>query len=176
LSFEFVDHVVGGAVPRQYIASVEKGIRAQMERGVATGHPLAGFRAILVDGKAHSVDSSDAAFQAAGALALRDAAATATLSLLEPIDSVEVQIPDDLVGSVMSDLSGRRGRLLGTNQLDGRTVVRTEVPAIELRRYPIDLRWITHGTGTFTRSFARFEPVPDSMARTLLQSKQESRD
>ncbi len=168
MAFEFVDRVVGGAVPRQYIPSVEKGIRAQMEHGVATGNPLAGFRAILVDGKAHSVDSSDAAFQMAGSLALKDAAAAARVSLLEPVDTVEIQVPDSLVGTVMSDLTGRRGRLLGTEALDGRTVVRTEVPAIELRRYPIDLRWLTHGTATFTRTFARFEPMPDAVARTLL--------
>jgi elongation factor G len=168
LAFEFVDRVVGGAVPRQYISSVEKGIRAQMERGIATGNPLAGFRAILVDGKAHSVDSSDAAFQTAGSLALKDAAANARVSLLEPVDTVDVQVPDDLVGTVMSDLSGRRGRLLGTEALEGRTLVRTEVPAIELRRYPVDLRTLTHGTATFTRSFVRFEPMPESVARTLV--------
>ncbi len=170
LAFEFVDKVVGGAVPRQYIPSVEKGIRAQMDRGIATGNPLAGFRAILTDGKAHSVDSSDAAFQTAGSLALKDAAAAASVSLLEPVDLVEVTVPDDLVGSVMSDLSGRRGRLLGTDQLAGHTVVRTEVPAIELRRYPVDLRSLTRGTATFTRAFLRYEPMPDHIARGLIST------
>ncbi len=167
LGFEFVDRVVGGAVPRQYIGSVEKGIRTQMEHGLDSGIPLSGFRAILVDGKAHSVDSSDAAFQAAGSSALRDAAASAPMSLLEPVDAVEVQVPDDLVGTVMSDLSGRRGRLLGTDQQERHTVVRTEVPSLELRRYPVDLRWLTHGAGTFTRRFVRFEPMPESVSRTL---------
>lgn len=119
----------------------------------------------LVDGKAHSVDSSDFAFQAAGALALREAAAAAGVNLLEPIDDVTVVVPDDLVGAVMSDLAGRRGRVLGTDQAEeSRTVVKAEIPAVELTRYAIDLRSLSHGAGAFTRSFARYEPMPESAA------------
>lgn len=167
--FEFVDRVVGGAVPRQFIPSVEKGIRAQMERGLTTGpgggYPVVDIRVSLTDGKAHSVDSSDFAFQMAGAAALRDAAATGTVRLLEPIDDVSVLIPDDLVGTVLGDLSARRARVLGTDTVGAdRTCVRAEVPQTELIRYAVDLRSLTHGAGSFTRGFARYEPLPESAA------------
>jgi elongation factor G len=166
--FEFVDKVVGGAVPRQFIPSVEKGVRAQMQRGVRLGHPVVDLRVTLTDGKAHSVDSSDMAFQMAGALALREAAATTTVTMLEPHDTVSVIVPDEQVGSVMSDLSSRRGRLLGTDKVgEDRTQVLAEVPQTELVRYAIDLRSATHGAGVFTRSFAHFEPMPEEVARNI---------
>ncbi|MFI8916045.1 elongation factor G-like protein EF-G2 [Streptomyces sp. NPDC053513] len=162
---EFVDKVVGGAVPRQFVPSVEKGVRAQAARGLATGHPLVDIRVTLRDGKAHSVDSSDAAFQTAGALALREAAADVPVHLLEPVAQVDVLVPDEYVGPVMSDLSGRRGRVVGTDQAGpGRTVVRAEVPEIEIGRYAIDLRSISHGTGRFDRTYARHEPMPPQLA------------
>ncbi|MBU9767269.1 elongation factor G-like protein EF-G2 [Mycobacterium sp. TNTM28] len=168
--FEFVDKVVGGAVPRQFIPSVEKGVRAQMEKGVGgehgdSGYPVVDIRVTLVDGKAHSVDSSDFAFQMAGGLALREAAAAAGVSLLEPIAEVTVVVPDDLVGAVMSDLVGRRGRVLGTDRADDdRTLVKAEIPEVELTRYAIDLRSLSHGAGAFTRAFARYEPMPEAAA------------
>ena len=163
--FEFVDKVVGGAVPRNYIPSVEKGVRAQMEKGVQAGYPMVDIRVTLFDGKAHSVDSSDFAFQAAGALALREAAAATKVILLEPIDEITVLVPDDFVGAVMGDLSGRRGRVLGTDTAGHeRTVVKAEVPQVELTRYAIDLRSLSHGAASFTRSFARYEPMPESAA------------
>ncbi|MEN3221516.1 elongation factor G-like protein EF-G2 [Mycolicibacterium porcinum] len=168
--FEFVDKVVGGAVPRQFIPSVEKGVRAQMEKGMGSdhgdgGYPVVDIRVTLVDGKAHSVDSSDFAFQMAGGLALREAAAAAGVNLLEPIDDVTVTVPDDLVGAVMSDLAGRRGRVLGTDKADDdRTLVKAEIPEVELTRYAIDLRSLSHGAGAFTRAFARYEPMPDAAA------------
>jgi elongation factor G len=163
--FEFVDKVVGGVVPRQFIPSVEKGVRAQMELGVLAGYPMTGIRVTLFDGKAHSVDSSDMAFQKAGRAALRDAAEKATPMLLEPVDEISVLIPDEHVGAVMSDLSGRRGRVLGTSPVGvGRTLVRAEVPELEITRYPIDLRSVSHGTGSFTRSYLRHEPLPSHLA------------
>jgi elongation factor G len=163
--FEFVDKVVGGAVPRQFIPSVEKGVRAQMEKGVGAGYPVVDIRVTLFDGKAHSVDSSDFAFQMAGGLALREAAAATRVNLLEPVDEVTVVVPDDLVGSVMSDLSSRRGRVLGTDKVgEDRTLVKAEIPEIELTRYAIDLRSLSHGAGSFTRSFVRYEPMPESAA------------
>ncbi|MFI6159519.1 elongation factor G-like protein EF-G2 [Micromonospora haikouensis] len=161
--FEFVDRVVGGAVPHQYVPSVEKGVRAQLERGLVAGHPVVDLRVTLVDGKAHSVDSSDAAFQTAGALALRDAAEKGQPVLLEPIDEVVVRVPGHAVGAVLGDLAGRRGRVLGTEpdpDAEGQTLVRAEVPAVELLRYAVELRSLTSGTGTFRRRFARYEPAP----------------
>ncbi|MFI6209743.1 elongation factor G-like protein EF-G2 [Streptomyces sp. NPDC051041] len=169
---EFVDRVVGGAVPRQFVPSVEKGVRAQAARGVAAGHPLVDVRVTLVDGKAHSVDSSDAAFQTAGALALREAAAGARIHLLEPVAEVSVLVGDDYVGAVMSDLSGRRGRLLGTEQTPGgRTLIRAEVPEIEIGRYAVDLRSLSHGTARFSRRYARHEPMPPQIAERTRQKE-----
>lgn len=165
--FEFVDKIVGGVVPHNYIPSVEKGVRHQMERGMVAGYPVVDVRVTLVDGKSHSVDSSDAAFQTAGALALREAAEQGQTTLLEPIDEVTIRVPDEFVGAVMSDLSGRRGRVLG-NEPDPagheRTMVRAEVPATELVRYAVELRAMTSGSGTFTRTFARHDPMPSHLA------------
>lgn len=163
--FEFVDKTVGGAVPHQFIPSVEKGVRAQLEHGLQAGCPVVDLRVTLVDGKAHSVDSSDAAFQTAGSLALKDAAAAAKITMLEPLDEVSIVIPDDHLGTILGDLSGRRGRVLGTEPgKPGYTVVRAEVPASELLRYAIDLRSMTSGGGNFKRRFSRYEPMPDHLA------------
>jgi elongation factor G len=163
--FEFVDKIVGGVVPRQFIPSVEKGVRWQMEQGVLAGYPMTGIRVTLYDGKAHSVDSSDMAFQKAGRLALKDAVDQAQPMLLEPVDEVTVLVPDDYVGAVMSDMSSRRGRVLGTEPVGvGRTVVKAEVPELEITRYAIDLRSLSHGTGSFTRQYLRHEPLPSHLA------------
>jgi elongation factor G len=163
--FEFVDKIVGGVVPRQFIPSVEKGVRSQMELGVLAGYPMVDIRVTLFDGKAHSVDSSDMAFQKAGRAALKDASDKAKVSLLEPVDEVSVLVDDDYVGAVMSDLSSRRGRVLGTEPVPGgRTLVKAEVPELEITRYAIDLRSMSHGTGSFTRSYLRYEPLPSHLA------------
>ena len=165
---EFVDKIVGGVVPRQFIPSVEKGIRAQMEQGVLAGYPMVDIRVTLFDGKAHAVDSSDMAFQKAGRAALRDAAAKAHVSLLEPVDEVSVLVADDYVGAIMSDLSSRRGRVLGTEPVaGGRTLVKAEIPELEVIRYAIDLRSMSHGTGSFTRSYLRYEPLPSHLAEKV---------
>ena len=145
--------------------SVEKGVRAQIEQGVLAGYPMTGVRVTLFDGKAHSVDSSDMAFQKAGRAALRDAAEKATPMLLEPVDEVSILVPDDYVGAVMSDLSGRRGRVIGSEPVGvGRTLIRAEVPELEITRYSIDLRSVSHGTGSFTRGYLRHEPLPSHLA------------
>jgi elongation factor G len=168
--FEFVDRVVGGAVPRQFIPSVEKGVRSQMSHGVETGYPMVDIRVTLTDGKAHSVDSSDMAFQTAGGLALRDAATRGGVCLLEPVDEVAVLISDSLVGTVMGDLSARRGKVLGSESADepGIVTVRAHVPQLELRRYSAELRSFTHGSAAFTRTFAHYERVPDSVSSKLV--------
>jgi len=162
--FEFVDKIVGGVVPRQFIPSVEKGVRAQMEQGVLAGYPMVDIRVTLFDGKAHSVDSSDMAFQKAGRAGLRDAAEKAGVHLLEPVDELSILVPGDYVGAVMSDLSSRRGRVLGTEPVGNRTLVKAEVPELEITRYAIDLRSMSQGTGSFTRSYLRHEPLPSHLA------------
>ena len=163
--FEFVDKIVGGVVPRQFIPSVEKGVRSQMEAGVLAGYPMTGVRVTLFDGKAHPVDSSDMAFQKAGRAALKDACDKAAPMLLEPVDEVSILVPDEYVGAIMSDLSGRRGRVVGTVPVGvGRTQIRAEVPELEITRYSIDLRSLTQGTGSFTRGYVRHEPLPSHLA------------
>src|SRR4051812_30710568 len=162
----FEQRIVGGTVPSQFHGSVEKGIRTQAERGISGDRPLVDVRLTLVDGKAHSVDSSDAAFQAAGALALRELAATAGTQVLEPWCEVAVVVPGEYVGAVRSDLSARRARVTGSDAdpARDRTTVRAEVPEVELLTYPGVLRSVTHGTGSFTRRPLGYEPAPASVA------------
>jgi elongation factor G len=161
-------------VPSQFIGSVEKGVRAQLAQGLSGEHiPVVDVQVTLLDGKAHSVDSSDAAFQTAGSLAVKDAAANGRTALLEPLAQVDITVPDAHVGAVLSDLSGRRGRVTGTEPDPSaptgmeRTVVHAEVPETELSRYAITLRAITAGSGRFTRAYSRHEVVPESVAAGL---------
>jgi elongation factor G len=157
--FEFVDRVVGGAVPRQFIPSVEKGVN---------GHPMVDLRVTLVGGKAHSVDSSDAAFQMAGSLALKEASHAAGVQLLEPMDSVTITVDDDYVGAVLADLASRRGRVRGTEPAGaGRSSVFAEVPEVELARYAVDLRSLAHGTGAFSRQYLKHVPAPEHVLERL---------
>ncbi len=169
--FEFVDKVVGGAVPRQFIPSVEKGVRSQLDKGVLAGYPMVDVRVTLFDGKAHSVDSSDMAFQTAGAMAMKEAANETTVALLEPIDKVDITVADDYVGAVMSDLRTRRGQVQGTEPSEnkGRTIIHAEVPQTELSRYPIDLRSVSHGTGVFTRTMLRYDYMPADQAKEFIK-------
>jgi elongation factor G len=162
----FEQRIVGGTVPSQFHGSVEKGIRTQADRGISGDRPLVDVHLTLVDGKAHSVDSSDAAFQAAGALALRELAAAAGTRVLEPWCEVAVVVPGEYVGAVMSDLSGRRARVTGSEADPVRdlTTVRAEVPEVELLTYPGVLRSVTHGTGSFSRSPIGYEPAPANVA------------
>jgi elongation factor G len=146
---------------------VEKGIRAQLGHGV-TGHPMVDLRVTLVGGKAHSVDSSDAAFQMAGSLALKEASHAAGVQLLEPVDSVTIIVDDEFVGAVLADLASRRGRVRGTEAAAaGRTSVLAEVPEVEFVRYAVDLRSLAHGTGTFSRQYLRHSPAPEHVLSRL---------
>ena len=162
----FEQKIVGGTVPSQFHSSVEKGIRTQAERGISGDRPLVDVHLTLVDGKSHSVDSSDAAFQAAGALALRELAAAAGTRVLEPWCEVDVVVPGEYVGAVMSDLSGRRARVTGSeaDPVGDRTTVRAEVPEMELLTYPGVLRSVTHGTGSFSRRQLGYEAAPANLA------------
>ena len=160
----FASKVVGGSVPTNFIPSVEKGIHTQMERGI-DGRPLVDVRAVLTDGKSHSVDSSDAAFQSAGALAVREACQAAGVQVLEPVSAIEVRLPSGYVGTAMSDLSGRRARVTGNDLVDDDTsLVTAEVPDLELLHYAAELRALSHGTGSFTRRYLRHEPQPPHLA------------
>ena len=157
---EFVDRIVGGVIPRAYIPGVEKGVRAQLESGVTPGRPVVDVRVTLVDGKAHSVDSSDQAFQTAGAIAAREAVAAAGTVVMARLYEVEVAVDDGQLGVVLGDLASRHGRVVGTEPGEpGCTHVRAEVPEQALLRYAVDLRALTSGTASFTRRFSRYEPV-----------------
>ncbi|MDI6773271.1 MAG: elongation factor G [bacterium] len=167
--FEFVDKIFGGAIPNQYIPSVEKGARKALEEGILAGYPVVDVRVRLVDGKYHDVDSSDIAFQLAGALAVKEAATQAGLTLLEPILDLAVRVPEALMGDIIGDLNSKRARISGMeSQGDGTTIVRAQVPQGEVLRYASDLRSITGGRGSFTASFSRYDPVPGHVAERLV--------
>lgn len=159
--FEFVDSVVGGAVPRHYIPAVEKGVRDALERGGPSGHPVVDVRVELVDGKSHSVDSSDMAFRTAGAMGVHEALAKAGTVVLEPVSTVTVTVPPAYQGAVMTDLAGRRGRVQDTQMTDaGDTVVIAQVPDVELQHYVLDLRSLTQGYGQVTIVPSHYVPAP----------------
>lgn len=169
---EFAEVVVGGVVPRQFIPSVEKGARAQALNGVGGGYPLIDIKITLTGGKAHSVDSSDAAFQMAGAIGLREAASAAGVALLEPILAVAITVDNEQVGAIMADLSGRRGRVTGTEAADGgHTTVTAEVPEIEMVRYAVDLRSMARGSGHYVRKNIGYEAMPHQRAEEILKAK-----
>jgi len=167
--FEFVNKIVGGAIPSQFIPSVEKGVVKAMADGVLAGYPMVDVRCVLYDGKFHTVDSSDMAFQVAGSLALKEAAQEAGLVLLEPIVDVEILVPESYTGDIIGDLNGKRGRVQGMDPTGtGKTSVRAQAPHAEMARYAVDLRSITGGRGAFTMRFSHYEEVPAHFAERIV--------
>jgi len=166
--FEFLDEIVGGAIPRNYIPSIEKGIRRAMAEGVITTFPMVDVRATVYDGSFHEVDSSDIAFQIAGALAFRKAALEAGPILLEPIMEVEVAVPEDCMGAIPADLNSRRGRVLGVEARGKNQTIRALVPLAEMFRYASDLRSMTGGRGSYTMRYVGYEEVPQKIAQQIV--------
>jgi elongation factor G len=168
--FEFVNEVVGGAIPSQFIPAVEKGVRQALESGAVAGYPLQDLRVTVHDGKHHPVDSKEVAFVTAGKKAFLDAVAQARPIILEPIVELDITIPADAVGNITGDLSSRRGRILGNTTLAGnRVVIHSEIPLAEVQDYQSQLKSLTGGAGTYTLSFSRYEPVPARTQQDLAE-------
>jgi elongation factor G len=166
--YEFVDAVVGGAVPREYIGAVEKGIQEQMSNGVVAGYPLQGVKATLFDGSYHDVDSSEVAFKIAGSMALRDGAQKAEAVLLEPLMTVEVVTPEDYYGDIIGDLNRRRGTVLGMEDVLSGKSVKAEVPLSEMFGYATDMRSATQGRAPYSMTFDRYKEVPANVAEAII--------
>ncbi len=167
--FEFVDAVVGGTVPRQFIPSVEKGLRAAIAKGVLAGYPMVNLKATLFDGSSHPVDSKDIAYQMAASIAYKDGCAKANPCLLEPIYELKITIPDNYLGDIMGDMNKRRGRIMGTDLVGGKQIVTAEAPLAEVLKYATDLRSMTQGRGKYELSFARYEEVPAAAAPKIIE-------
>ena len=166
--YEFVDKIVGGAIPREYIKSVDQGIQEAMESGILAGYPVVDVTVELIDGSSHDVDSSEMAFKIAGSMAFKNALQRAKPKLLEPMMAVEVVTPDDYLGDVMGDLSSRRGRVEGLEQRGNAQVVRARVPLATMFGYATDVRSTTQGRATFTMQFDRYEEVPRDVASEIV--------
>jgi elongation factor G len=170
--FEFENAIVGGAIPRQFIPAVEKGVEEAMREGVIAGYPVVDVKVRLYDGAFHTVDSSEMAFKVAGSMAFKNAVEDARPVLLEPYVKVEVLAPTELVGDVMGDLSGRRGRPMGVEQRGERQVVQAEVPQIEMLTYARDLRSITGGRANFHVEPGHYEEVPPNLVERVLAANE----
>jgi len=168
--YEFVDKIVGGAVPKEYIPAVDKGIQEQMKNGVIAGYPLLALRATLYDGSFHDVDSSEMAFKIAGSMALKEGCLKARPVLLEPMMAVEVVTPEEHMGDVVGDLNRRRGIILGMDEIPTGKTVRTEVPLSEMFGYATDLRSATQGRASFSMEFLKYAEVPNNIAEQLKSS------
>jgi elongation factor G len=174
--YEFVDQIVGGAIPRQYIPAVDKGIQEAAARGMLAGYPVVDFKIELYDGSYHSVDSSEMAFKIAGSLAFKKAAEVAKPTLLEPIALVSVYVPDDYMGDVIGDLSSRRGKVLGSDSTAGITEIRAHVPMAEVLGYAPDLRSMTGGQGTFTMAFDHYEEAPPPVQEKVIEESKKAEE
>ena len=174
--FEFVDAVVGGVVPRNFIPSVEKGLRDNIKKGVLAGYPMVGLRAKLYDGSYHPVDSSEMAFKTAARIAYKKGCAEASPVLLEPIMHVDIVVPDEYMGDIMGDMNKRRGRIIGMNQTDGQQKVEAEAPMAEMFKYATDLRSMTQARGSFSMRFERYEEVPAVVAQKIIAAAVKDED
>jgi elongation factor G len=175
--FQYVDKIVGGVIPNQFIPSVEKGILKSLAEGVITPYPMVDIRVTLYDGKFHPVDSSDIAFQLAGQHALKEAVHKAGVSLLEPIVQVEVVVPESYTGEIIGDLNSKRGRILGMESAGtGKQLIRALAPHSEMTRYAIELRSMTHGRGMFTMKFDHYDEVPSHLADKIVAGAQKEKE
>jgi elongation factor G len=170
--FEFVDKIVGGSIPREYIPAVGKGVEEQMQNGVIAGYPMVDVKVTLFDGSYHEVDSNEMAFKIAGSICFKEGAAKASPVLLEPIMKVEVVTPDEYMGDVMGDLNRRRGMVQGMDETPAGMAVRCEVPLKEMFGYATDLRSATQGRATFTMEFAKYAEVPSGIADEIINKNQ----
>ncbi len=174
--FEFVDAIVGGAIPRQYIPAVEKGIVESAQRGVLAGFPCVDFRVTVDDGSYHAVDSSEMAFKIAGSLAFRKAAEQADPVLLEPVMKVTVIAPDEFMGDIMGDLNSRRGRVLGMENAGKNQIINAQVPMSEFQTYAPDLRSMTGGRGIYTMEFSHYDEVPSNIAQKIIEAAAKAKE
>jgi elongation factor G len=172
--FEFTEEIFGGAVPKQYIPGVEKGVRESLTEGVLAGYPVTGVKVVLYDGSYHPVDSSELAFKIAAAMAFKKGVQNAAPVLLEPIMYVEVTVPENFMGDVISDLNTKRGRILGMEPAGNKTVVKAIAPLAELTRYAIDLKSMTQGRGSFEMKFNNYEEVPARLAEEIIKKAKET--
>lgn len=170
--YEFVNAIVGGAIPREYIPSVDKGIREQIENGVLAGYPVVDVKVTLFDGSFHEVDSNEMAFKIAGSMAFKEGAKKANPAILEPIMKVEVVTPEDYMGDVMGDLNRRRGILQGMEDAPAGKIIRAEVPLSEMFGYATDLRSATQGRATYTMEFEKYNEAPTSIAEAVISKKE----
>ncbi|HBM81761.1 MAG: elongation factor G [Clostridiales bacterium] len=175
MDFQFVDEIVGGVVPRQYIPAVEKGLRECIQHGVLAGYPVLGLKATLHYGSFHPVDSSEMAFKIAASLAFKKGMLSADPVILEPVMHIEVAVPDEYMGDIIGDLNKRRGRVLGVEPKDGEQVVIAEVPQAEIFKYATDLRSITQARGSFTERFERYEEVPENISEKIIEEKSKNK-
>lgn len=174
--FEFVDEIVGGAIPARFIPSVEKGLREALKKGVLASYPVTDIKITLYDGSFHEVDSSDMAFQIAASMAFKKGMTEAKPVLLEPIMNLDVYIPERYMGDITGDLNSRRGRIMGIDTEGGLQVVKAAVPLAELYRYSTDLRSITQGQGTFTMTFSHYEEVQDRIAEGIIKRRKQAEE
>jgi elongation factor G len=174
--FEFIDKIVGGSIPRNFIPAVEKGVRSAMAEGILAGYPVVDVSVKLYDGKYHPVDSSDMAFQIAGSLGFKAAVEKANPVLLEPIMNVEVIVPDESVGDIIGDMNSRRGRVLGTNPKGHSSTIQADVPLAEMVSYAPDLTSMTGGRGDYHMEFLRYEEVPAHMAQKVIDQAKKDRE